>query len=79
MQSHNDIDPVQLMQLRQMMRSSYRSLKQTNMLEHFRPLQIPELKVFIRKYIQAFLYIAGSLIFIFSIIRTINRGPNESG
>ena len=36
MESQNDIDPVQLMQLRQMMdfamRSSYKSLKQTNML-----------------------------------------------
>ena len=42
MESQNDIDPVQLMQLRRMMdfamRSSYKSLKQTNMLEHFRPL-----------------------------------------
>ena len=41
MESQNDIDPVQLMQLRMMdfaMRSSYKSLKQTNMLEHFRPL-----------------------------------------
>ena len=41
MESQNDIDPVQLMQLRRMMdfalRSSYKSLKQTNMLEHFRP------------------------------------------
>ena len=37
------------------MRSRYKSLKQTNMLEHFRPLQIrvPELRVFICKYIQA--------------------------
>ena len=35
-------EPVQLMQLRRMMdfamRSSYKSLKQTNMLEHFRHL-----------------------------------------
>ena len=42
MESQNDIDPVQLMQLRRMMdfamRSSCKSLKQTNMLEHFRPL-----------------------------------------
>jgi len=42
MESQNDIDPVQLMQLRRMMdfatRSSYKSLKQTNMLEHFTPL-----------------------------------------
>ena len=42
MLSQNGIDPVQLMQLRRMMdfamRSSYKSLKQTNMLEHFRPL-----------------------------------------
>ena len=42
MESQNDIDPVQLMQLRPMMdlamQSSYKSLKQTNMLEHFRPL-----------------------------------------
>ena len=42
MESQNDIDPVQLMQLRRMMDfampSSYKSLKQTNMLEHFRPL-----------------------------------------
>ena len=57
MESQNDIDPVQLMQLRRMMdfamRSSYKSLKQTNMLEQFRPFQIPELKVFICKYIQA--------------------------
>ena len=40
MESQND--PVQLVQLRRMMdfamRSSYKSLKQTNMLEHFRPL-----------------------------------------
>ena len=40
--TQNDIDPVQLMQLRRMMdfamRSSCKSLKQTNMLEHFRPL-----------------------------------------
>ena len=57
MESQNDTDPVQLMQLKRMMdfamRSSYKSLKQTNMLEHFRPFQIPELKVFICKYIQA--------------------------
>ena len=57
MESQNDIDPVQLMQLRRMMdfamRSSYKSLKQTNMLEQFRPFQIAELKVFICKYIQA--------------------------
>ena len=42
MESQNDIDPVQLMQLRRMMDfampSSYKSLKQTNMLKHFRPL-----------------------------------------
>ena len=42
MESQNDINPVQLVQLRRMMdfamRSSYKSLKQTNMLEHFRPL-----------------------------------------
>ena len=37
MESQNDIDPVQLMQLRRMMRTSYKSLNQTNMLEHFRP------------------------------------------
>ena len=38
----NDIDPVHLMQLRRMMDfvmpSSYKSLKQANMLEHFRHL-----------------------------------------
>ena len=33
--------------------SSYKSLKQTNMFEHFRPLQTPELKDSICKYIQA--------------------------
>ena len=42
MESQNNIDLVQLMQLRRMMnfamQSSYKSLKQTNMLEHFRPL-----------------------------------------
>ena len=41
MESQNDIDPVQLMQRRMMdfaVQSSYKSLKQTNMLEHFRPL-----------------------------------------
>ena len=43
MASQNDIDPVQLnAAIRRMMdfamRSSYKSLKQTNMLEHFRPL-----------------------------------------
>ena len=42
LESQNDIDPVQLMQLRRMMDfampSSYKSLKQTNMLEHLRPL-----------------------------------------
>ena len=42
MESQNDIDLVQLMQLRRMMnfamQSSYKSLKQTIMLEHFRPL-----------------------------------------
>ena len=44
MESQNDIDPAQLMQLRRMMdfamQSSYncKSLKQTNMLQHFRPL-----------------------------------------
>ena len=42
MESQNDIAPVQLMQLRRMMdfamRSRYKSLKQTNMLEHLRPL-----------------------------------------
>ena len=42
MESQNDIDPVQFMQLRRMMdfamQSSYKSLKQTNMSEHFRPL-----------------------------------------
>ena len=39
MESQNDVDAVQLMQLRRMMdfamRSTYKSLKQTNMLEHF--------------------------------------------
>ena len=42
MESQNDIDPVHLIQLRRMMDfvmpSSYKSLKQTNMLEHFRHL-----------------------------------------
>ena len=39
---YNHIDPVQLMQLRRLMdfavQSSYKSLKQTNMLEHFNML-----------------------------------------
>ena len=39
MESQNDIDPVQLRRMMDFaMRSSYKSLKQTNMLEHFRPL-----------------------------------------
>ena len=42
MESQIDIDPVHLMPLRRMMDfvmpSSYKSLKQTNMLEHFRHL-----------------------------------------
>ena len=41
MESQSDIDSVQLMQLRRFMdfaiRSSYKSLKQTNILEHLRP------------------------------------------
>ena len=42
MESQNDVDTVQLMQLRRMMdfamRSTYKSLKQTNMLEDFKRL-----------------------------------------
>ena len=57
------------MQLRRMMdfamRSSYRSLKQRNMVEHFQPLQIPELKVFLCKYTQA-LKITIKMMFFFA-------------